>query len=263
MIKYYKKSIALLLILTLLRSLSLAQDTKEVEVHLDANATQALLFCEASQTVLLSKAELSETRTLSLENLDAARTHIQKLERAAFELLTQEQRITFKNLAKHSNNLDPQILKCSRILSEQAYTDIYSGIGQLILAGTLYLSGYTNAAIVIALIPSEFFISDNFRQLMHCKAVWREHNYSLANAEWIRIQMDKIIGTSFFDLVVLKMKYDDLANLPWASSHSWNAKEWEKVNVIFQKMDMLLDNIYQSLSGHNWQNEDPCELAAL
>lgn len=234
------------------------------------HASHAALESFASQEALLSRAivvtervlsELTATQTLSFETLSAAIDEHNALARETFYLLPESLQSSALHIINASNGFDPKTLQCARLISdfEDEYPLIFSG--QLIAGALLYYFSNSWLGIIPTLIPAEYLSTGERSKLMDCEKQWKKAGFKNEDARSIWQMVVAIKTSPFFSAALLKMKYQNLAELNWSTSHTWTVAQWTQVEELFVKIDVLLLSLRRGLTPSRGEDEHSIRIA--
>ena len=248
MIKQYKTVVTLLLLLTL-PGLTSAQTSHQGELIRQDPRAEILLFEAALSITEAILSQVTYNQSISSENLDAASYCGQQLLKATFHLLPKDLQVAAFDLLRGENGIDPQTLSCSNTISAYQYHYIYAQFAKLVITTALLHVEQIWPALGVALIPPEYLSLSSSKKLHDCQALWEEKGLTTSDAQAIDAKKHALAQTAFFSAAVLKMKYEDLAQLPWNQSSTWGPKEWKQVDEAFFKIKILLANLHGHLLG--------------
>lgn len=231
------------------------------------HASDAALESLVSEEALLNRAiivtedvlsEISATWTLSSESLNASIDEYSTLAEEAFRLLPESLQSLPLHIMNAINGIDPKILQCAHVIRD--YEDKYYQIllRQLITAGYV-LTGPTNLffqclGFIMVFIPSEYYygyfstaIDDDPSMLIDCEKHWKKSGLKNEHAQSISEMLVAIQTSPFRSAAMLKIEYENLAELHWSTSHTWTVIEWEKAKQLFLKIQKLVLSFRQAL----------------
>lgn len=194
--------------------------------------------------------EVSLNQHPDSEHLEDALPFYEKLQDFTFLLLPEDLKKVGTQLKEQSNNLNPQLLKCSRIINAEQYEYIIIQAIKFVTATSLYCLGYREMALISALFLTQWSHTSSRQDIKTCQTLWKENGLTSDDAHRIGAEIDALTQTSFFSAAVLKLKYNDFTHLPWDTSDTWEPREWKQVDDLFLKIKILLTNLHVQLLGN-------------
>ena len=186
-----------------------------------------------------------------------------RLQEIAFLQLPEVYHATALDIINKEHGLDPLALGCSHTISTYACQHVFLQAAKLLTAATLHYFKHTLLALGMMLIPPEYLSPDGPQKLLYCQDLWNKNGLTTSDAEAINRKMYALAETPFFSAAVLKMKYDELAQLPWKNADTWSSREWRHVDQIILKIKILLTNLHEQLLGNVQESLYTNRLSAL